>query len=113
VSGGTTQRVTVYRVVDAIELAALRATGNYGSSPSRSGKYFALTQPGARAFAGATMNAGSIITITTLPYSVVEAGVGFDDPGRQGAGPSVFFSELQLPMVYGTMTPPLIVPEEV
>jgi hypothetical protein len=58
------------------------------------------------------MNAGSTITVTTLPFTVIERGVRFDDPGPYDAGPSVFFAELQLPLVYGTMTPPSIVSEE-
>jgi hypothetical protein len=106
VSETAAQRITVYRVVDAAELAVLRAAGNHGSNPSRSGKYFALTLQGARAFARAGINAGSIISTTTLPTFVV------DDPGRHGAGPSVFFAELQLPAVLGTMTSPSIVFEE-
>ncbi|MCC6473023.1 MAG: RHS repeat-associated core domain-containing protein [Burkholderiales bacterium] len=46
-------RVPVYRVVDPIELSHLQATGNYGSNPNESGKYFALTPAGAQAFANA------------------------------------------------------------
>jgi hypothetical protein len=101
--------VTVYRVVDAIELAYLRATGNYGSNPNRSGKYFALTLTGAEAFAGAPMIAPATITSTTLPQSVIDSGFGFVDAGRLGAGPSVFFAEAQLPGVYARMTPPALV----
>jgi hypothetical protein len=97
-------------VVDPTELAYLQATGNYGSNPSQSGKYFALSLAGAQAFANAPMNAGSTITSTTLPQSVVNQGFGFADPGAHGAGPSVFFDQPQLPTVYGTMTPPVIVP---
>src|SRR5216684_7189150 len=98
-------RVVVYRVVDAAELAHLRMTGSYGSNPNRSGKYFALTFAGARAFAAAPMNTGSTITETTLPQSVVGQGWGLIDPGPHGAGSSVYFSELQLPMDFSTMTP--------
>jgi hypothetical protein len=99
-------RVVVYRVIDAAELAHLRMTGSYGSNASRSGKYFAMTLAGARAFAATSMNAGSTITETTLPQSVVGQGWRLVDPGRRGAGPSVYFSEQQLPMVYTAMTPP-------
>src|SRR6266568_946277 len=99
-------RVVVYRVIDAAELAHLRMTGTYGSNVSRSGKYFALTLAGARAFAAAPMNAGSTITETTLPQPVVGQGWRLVDPGPHGAGSSVYFSELQLPMVYSAMTPP-------
>jgi hypothetical protein len=101
-------RVSIYRVVDPVELACVQMTGNYGSNPSRSGKYFALTLAGARAFAGAVMNAGSTITETTLPQSVVARGFGVIDPGAHGAGLSVHFAELQLPMVYGAMGPIVI-----
>jgi len=93
-------------VIDAAELAHLRMTGSYGSNPSRSGKYFALTLAGARAFAAARMNMSSTITETTLPQSVVGQGWPLVDPGPHGAGSSVYFSELQLPLVYGVMTPP-------
>jgi hypothetical protein len=96
-------------VVDPTELAYLLMTGNYGSNPHRSGKYFALTLGGARTFATAPMNAGSTITETTLPQSIVRQGWAVTDPGSQGAGPSVFFDDIQLPMVYAAMTPPVIV----
>ncbi|HEX2151995.1 MAG TPA: hypothetical protein VHG31_08365 [Stellaceae bacterium] len=84
-------------------------TGNYGSNPSRSGKYFALTLAGARAFAAAPINAGSAITRTTLPLSVVAQGFAVRDPGPHGAGPSVFFAEPQLPIVYAAMSRPVII----
>jgi hypothetical protein len=104
-------RVTVYRVVDATELSFLAAEGNYGSSPSQSGKYFTLTLAGARAFASAPMNVQTTITSTTLPQSVLADGRLFFDPGVRGAGRSVFFSQPQLPTVYGAMTPPKILLE--
>jgi hypothetical protein len=75
-------RVTVYRVIDATELAYLRMTGNYGSNPSRSGKYFTLTLAGATAFAAAPMNTGNAITETTLPQSVISGGFTVIDPVR-------------------------------
>ena len=100
--------VPVWRVVDATELRYVQAHGDYGSNPSRSGKYFALTIRGAQAFASAPMNAGSTITATGLPQSVVNVGFIVNDPGPYGAGSSVFFKELQLAMVYGTMRPPVI-----
>ena len=100
--------VVVYRVVDEVELTYLEAIGNYGSNPSQSGKYFALTLEGARAFAGAPMNTGSTITATTLPRSVTSRGVTFIDPGSNGAGLSIFFSQQQLGDVYGTMSRPVI-----
>jgi hypothetical protein len=103
-------RIAVYRVVDATELAHLVMTGSYGSNPSRSGKYFALTVAGATAFAAAPMNAGSTITETTLPQSVVSQGFAMIDPGPHGAGRSVHFAEPQLAMVYGAMGPVVIAP---
>jgi len=102
--------VPVYRVVDPTELAYLQANGNYGSSPNQSGKYFALTAAGAQAFLSAPMNSNGTLTMTTLPGSVLNQGYAFPDPGAFGAGPSVFFSNPQLPLVYGTMTPPVIIP---
>jgi hypothetical protein len=103
-------RVAVYRVVDPAELAYLQATGNYGSNPARSGKYFALTPAGAQAFASHPFSAGSTITETTLPRSVLNEGFLFNDPGQYGAGPSVFFAQPQLPMVYSAMPAPAILP---
>jgi hypothetical protein len=102
-------RVTVYRVIDATELAYLLMTGNYGSNPSRSGKYFGLTLAGATAFAGAPMNAGTTITETTLPQSVVSQGFRMIDPGPLGAGASVYFAEPQLHMVYSAMAAPIVI----
>jgi hypothetical protein len=101
-------RITLYRVIDATELAHLVMTGSYGSNPNRSGKYFALTLAGAAAFAAAPMNAGSTIAETTLPQSVVSRGFAIIDPGPRGAGRSVYFEEVQLPVVYSVMTPPII-----
>lgn len=100
--------VPVYRVVDAVELAYLRAAGNYGSNPSHSGKYFALTLSGAQAFARHPMNTGGRITQIELPLSIVVRGWHFIDLGLFGAGSSVFFEEGQLHMVYGAMTVPII-----
>jgi hypothetical protein len=101
--------VPVYRVVDATELAYLLMVGNYGSNPSRSGKYFALTLVGATAFAAAPMNFGSTLTETTLPQSILGQGWLMIDPGAHGAGDSVYFEEVLLPSVYSTMTLPRVV----
>ena|SRR6266851_9655268 len=103
-------RIAVYRVIDATELAHLAMTGSYGSNPNQSGKYFALTLAGATAFAAAPINAGSTITETTLPQSVVSQGFAIIDPGPHGAGRSVHFAEVQLPMVYRAMGPIVIAP---
>jgi hypothetical protein len=103
-------RVPLYRVVDQTELAHLLAIGNYGSSPSRSGKYFAMTLLGAHAFCSHPMNAGSTITETSLPLPVVKrASRRFFDVGLHGAGESIWFEEIQLPMVYLNITRPAIV----
>lgn len=107
-AGGADSLVVVYRVVDAIELAYLEAHADYGSNPSKSGKYFALTLDGAQAFAGAAVNQFSTITRTALPASILGQGILFNDPGPFGAGVSVFFSEGQLAEVYGTMSPPVV-----
>jgi hypothetical protein len=109
-SAGNDPRVPVYRVVDPTELAYLQATGNYGSNPAQSGKYFAMSRTGAKAFATHPRNAGTTITATTLPRSVVNEGFQFNDPGQYGAGRSVFFAQPQLARVYGPMTPPAILP---
>lgn len=101
-------RVAVYRVVDPVELEWLKVHGDYGSNPSRSGKYFALTFDGARAFAGAPMNTNACITVTLLPEWLVGLGRTFRDAGPQGAGSSVFFPQALLFLVYATMTPPEI-----
>src|SRR6266496_3693170 len=109
-SAGNDPRVSVYRVIDATELAYLRMHRSYGSNPNGSGKYFALTLAGARAFAVAPMNAGSTITETTLPRSIIVQGFTMIDPGPYGAGPSVHFAEAQLPLVYGAMRSIVIAP---
>ena len=103
-------RFPVYRVVGPVELAYLLAHGNYGASPNQSGKYFALSAAGAQAFLNAPMNSGATLTMTTLPGSVLNQGWAFNDPGAVGAGPSVYYSDPQLPLVYGAMTPPVVVP---
>ena len=104
-------RVPIYRVVDPIELKYLQDFGNYGSSPSQSGKYFALTPEGAAAFLSLVQNpSGSAITTTTLPKNVLYQGNSFNDGPPPGAGPSVWFSQAQLPMVYGNMAPPVVGP---
>ena len=98
------EMVTVYRAVDAVELKAIQAGGTYGSSPSMGGKYFALTEVGAREFAANPFNAGRQMTVTStsVPRSVYNQGYVFNDPG--GAGPSVHFQELDLPTFYKAMT---------
>jgi hypothetical protein len=100
--------VTVYRVVDATEPSYLETHGDYGSNPSQSRKYFALTIEGARAFAGAPMNAGTTITTAALPKSLVDRGAMLNDPDTHGAGVSLFFSQQQLADVYDTTAAPVV-----
>jgi hypothetical protein len=114
-SGGSADAeryVQVYRVVDDAELSWLALHGDYGSNPSQSGKYFALTLEGARAFASAPMNANARITATRLPEWIVSLGRMFRDPGFHGGGRSVFFPQAKLFMVYASMTPPEVLPRE-
>jgi hypothetical protein len=108
-SWGNGPRVTVYRVIDSIELAYLRANGDYGPNPNGAGKYFALTLAGARAFAAHPINAGRTITETTLPQSIFVRGFGMNEPGPNSPGPSMHFDEKDLPAVYASMTPAGIV----
>ena len=97
-------RVPVYRVIDAVELAYLRANGDYGPNPNGSGKYFALTLLGARAFAAHPINAGRTITETTVPQSILSFGTNIIEPGPNSPGPSVHFDEPELAAVYRAMT---------
>jgi hypothetical protein len=102
-------RLPLYRVIDQTELAYLQTHGSYGSSPSNSGKYFALTLSGAQAFRSHPVNRGRTITETSLPQSIVNRAHRFWDPGAHGAGQSVWFDQGQLAGVYAAMTPPVIV----
>ena len=99
--------VQIYRAVGEDEMAHVSSTGDYGSSPNLSGKYFALTEQGARNFAGASINAGDKMTITSvrIPRSVFDQGFQFHDPGAFGAGPSVYFQQDFLTNLYSSMTP--------
>lgn len=103
-------RRPIYRAIGPTERAVLEATGNYGSSPNASSKYFALTVEGVYQFANSEFNSGREMTITStsVPTKVLSSGYSFNDPG--GGGASVHFSEPQLPKVYSTMTPVQILP---
>lgn len=93
--------IPLWRVVGPSELQDIRRFGDYGLSPNESGKYFALTEEGAREFAGTPFNQGRQLTLTRIdaPRSFVEErGYLFNDPG--GAGPSVHFSDDDLPELY-------------
>jgi hypothetical protein len=102
--------VELFRVVAPAEAEYLSKHGNYGASPSQAGKYFALTPAGAFAFSTDPINKDSVITATSVPKSVYDIGFKMNDPGKTGAGPSVFYEDSQLPIVYSTMTPPVLVP---
>jgi hypothetical protein len=105
-------RQTIYRAVDPTELAYLKAHGNYGLNPNASGKYFALTPAGVLNFVSLKQSAERDLTITftTVPREIIETGHQYNDAGA--AGPSVHFKDIQLPVVYGTMTPVVIVPKK-
>ena len=47
---------------------------------------------------------------TSLPQSVLNQGWLMIDPGPNGAGPSVYFDELQLAMVYSAMNVVTVLP---
>ena len=99
-------RLAHYRAIDQTELVVVLATGTYGSNPSSGGKYFALTEEGARRFAKSYFNRGRRMTTTsiTVPYSFfLDNGQPFPDVG--GAGSSVFYAEEVLPELYQVMTP--------
>lgn len=100
----TQEMVTIYRAVGSTELKTIMSAGNYGSAPSMGGKYFALTEVGAREFAAHPFNAGRQMTVTStsVPRSVYNQGHQFNDPG--GAGPSIHFQEQQLPTFYKAMS---------
>jgi RHS repeat-associated protein len=94
--------VTLYRVIDARELAHVQRFGDYGFSDSGSGKYFAFTEEGARRFSRASINVGRQMTLTsyTIPASYLQRGYIFNDPGPTGAGRSIHFSDDVLLDIY-------------
>ena len=103
-SAAESEMVQIFRTVDQNELPSV-LNGTYGSSPSASGKYFALTQEGAQNVANSTMNAGQQMTMTstTIPRSVFNQGYLFNDTGL--AGPAIHFQQEFLPTLYNSMTP--------
>ncbi len=108
-TGDTPQNTTVYRAVDPTELAVLENTGNYGNSPSQSGKYFATTLAGAMTFMNNPWNSDRNLTLTStsVPNYVLFQGTPYMDSG--GAGPSIHFSDPQLPLLYSQMSPPIVI----
>jgi hypothetical protein len=104
-SGDTPRYRDLYRAVDPTELAYLLANGNYGFNPGGvEGKYFALTYAGVVNFVNVNTAIDLTITYTTVPVSVFNSGYLFPDPGA--AGPSIFFSNAQLPKVYSMTCSP-------
>lgn len=106
--GLSDNRRVIYRAVDPAELRYLKRTGNYGFHSS-GGKYFAMTAAGVRSFMKTDYNSDRHLTLTrtTVPVEVTFDGHKFHDSG--GAGPSIYFSNAQLPVVYKSMTPPEII----
>jgi hypothetical protein len=82
------------------ELNDVKYHGDYNLAPSGGGKYFALTEQGARDFAKTALNAKYNMTITAIeiPQSFLARGDMFNDPG--GAGPSIHFSDDALADLY-------------
>jgi hypothetical protein len=74
--------VKLWRAVAEDELEDVLRFGDYGTSPSMAGKYFALTEQGAIDFAEASINAGKRMTITSIevPASWLEKGFQFMVP---------------------------------
>ena len=99
-------RIPLFRAVGQRELAQVLRSGNYGSSPSLSGKYFGFTESGVRAIANSGLNASRQMTITAtdVPRWLLRIGYKFNDPGAGGAGPSIFFAERTLPILYRFMS---------
>jgi hypothetical protein len=97
----TAELVTLYRAIGDRELAHVNEFGNYGSSPSKAGKYFADTRAGATDFMSSKFNRGRTMTLTRIrvPMDFVErAGFRFTDTG--GAGTSIHFGEEFLEELY-------------
>jgi hypothetical protein len=92
--------VDLFRSIGRRELSDLLLFGDYGLSPSGSGKYFALTLVGVRRFAAARINTGRSLTVTRISVGawVLMFGYRFPDPG--GAGPSIHFPDEVLPLLY-------------
>jgi RHS repeat-associated protein len=93
-------KVTLYRAIMPAELNDLLHFGDYDLSPHGGGKYFALTEQGARDFALSSLNAGQKMTLTSIevPYLMLGRGDPFFDAG--GAGWSIHFADDVLPDLY-------------
>src|SRR4051794_37276819 len=92
--------VALWRVVGPREHADILRFGDYNLSPSGCGKYFALTEDGARDFARNPFNRDRIRTLTRIdiPQPDLNLGFVFNDIG--GAGLSVHFADDVLPVIY-------------
>src|SRR5690242_14135327 len=92
--------IALWRVVGPRERTDILRLGDYNLSPSGGGKYFSLSEGGARGFARHPFNRGRILTLTriNIPHADLDLGFMFNDVG--GAGPSVHFGDDVLPVIY-------------
>jgi RHS repeat-associated protein len=99
-NGTVPETVSLYRAVGRSELNDLLRFGDYGLSPSGSGKYFALTEQGVQQFADSSWNIGRNLTLTKIevPKGILNYGYQFFDPG--GGGASIHFADGALPLLY-------------
>ena len=86
-------------------LADIHRFGDYGLSPSESGKYFAFTEADAWTFARTQYASRGRMTITTIevPQSIVRQGFAHPDPG--GAGTALHLADDILLEMYKVMSP--------
>jgi hypothetical protein len=92
--------VTLFRVVGEGELGDILRFGDYGLSPNFSGKYFALTEEGARAFMASGFNAGRRMVLTSISVSASFLARGSIFPDVGGAGEPVHFADEVPPDLY-------------
>jgi hypothetical protein len=99
---------TLYRVISQDELQDVQQFGDYHLSPHGGGKYFAVTEQGARNFANADFNQELELTLTSVevPNAFLgNNGYYFDDIGQGGAGWSYHFRDEELGNMYEIMGP--------
>jgi hypothetical protein len=65
--GLSEQRMDLYRVVDATELAVIKSTGTYGFNPSQSGKYFGFSRTQTENLFNTLYRNGGSLTQTSVP----------------------------------------------
>jgi RHS repeat-associated protein len=99
---------TLYRAIGEEELQDVLRFEDYGLSPHQGGKYFSLTEQGARDFANTSFNAEQKMTITSMevPSKWLDKGFRFYDPG--GAGDAIHFADDVLPDLYQASERPKI-----